>query len=150
ESLVSGVELVQFGDGGLNQSRQRNGLVHPHRNVADAEFQRVEEWMGTNVPPDFFCVVDAIGLDQHFDEILVLAPTGEIVGDVVTGELVKDLAAIRFQSRVHSQPERGIGRKRQDVGQKITGVVHQLDRSLAVLHADVDMQTEYQVSPRYK
>ena len=66
------------------------------------------------------------------------------------GKLVEDLAAIRFQPRVHAQPEGRIGRKRQDVRQKIARVVHQLDRGLAVFHADVHVQAEDQVGPRHQ
>ena len=66
------------------------------------------------------------------------------------GKFVEHLAAIRFQPRVHAQPERGVGRKRQDVRQKIAGVIHQLDRGLAVFHADVHVQAENQVGPRHQ
>ena len=150
ESLVRGVQLVQLGDGGLNQRRQRDGLVHPHGNVAHPEFQRVEEWMRPNVPPDFLGVVDAVGLDQQLDEIFVLAPAGKVIRNIGARKLVEHFAAIRFQPRVHPQPERGIGRKRQDVRQKIAGVIHQLDRGLAVFNANVHVQPEDQVGPRHQ
>src|ERR1700730_2896655 len=119
KSLVRRVEFVQLGDCGLDQRRQRNGFVHPHGDVADPELESIEEWMGANVPPDFFGVVDALGLDQQLDEILVFPPAGKIVWNISAREFIKNLAAVRFQPRVNPKQKGEIGGNNQDVGQKI-------------------------------
>ena len=106
--------------------------------------------MRTDVPPDFLRVVDAIGLDQQLDEIFVFAPAGEIVRNVGARKFVEHLAAIGFQSGIHPQPERRIGRERQNVRQKIARMIHQLDGGLAIFHADVNVQAENQVGARHQ
>ena len=74
-----------------------------HRDVADAELERREERMRADVPPDLLGVVDAVGLDQQVDEVFVLGPAGESVGDVGARELVEDLAAIGLAGRYPSR-----------------------------------------------
>src|SRR5882672_8348041 len=74
EALVLLVELVELDHRGLDQRGQRYGFFYAHGDIAHAEFEGVEEWMRADVPPDFLGVVDATGLDQEIDEVLVLSP----------------------------------------------------------------------------
>lgn len=62
--------------------------------MSHTEFEGAEERVRADVPPDFLGVIDAIGLDQQLDEVLVLAPAGEIIGNIGAGKFVKDLAAV--------------------------------------------------------
>src|SRR5436305_11655755 len=94
ESLIGCIELVQLGYGRLNQGSQCYRLVGAHGNVAYPEFEGVEERVRANVPPDLLGVVDAVGLNQQLDEVFVLAPTGEIIGNISAGKFVEHLAAV--------------------------------------------------------
>ena len=144
------MQLVKLRHGRLDQRGDRDGLVRAHRNIADAELDGVEEWMRPDVPPDLLRVIDAVGLDQQLDEVLVLAPARKIVGDVGARELVEHLAAIGLQPGVHAEPERRVGRQRQHVRQEIARVIHHVDRRLAILDADVHVQAENQVRARHQ
>ena len=62
-----------------------------HRDVADAELERLEERMRPDVPPDLLGVVDAVGPDQQVDELFVLAQLGIESGMLVRGNLSKTL-----------------------------------------------------------
>ena len=55
---------MQLRDDRLDQRRDREGVVHAGLRVADAHLECVEEGMQSNVPPDFFGIVDAPGSDQ--------------------------------------------------------------------------------------
>ena len=111
---------------------------------------RVEEWMRPNVPPDLLRVVDAVGLDQQLDEIFVLAPAGKIIRNIGARKFVEHLAAVGLQPGIHAQPERRIGRERQNVRQKIARVIHHVDRRLAILDSDVHVQAENQIGARHQ
>ena len=88
------MKLVQLGDRGLDERGQRNGFIHPHRNIANPEFQGAEEWVRPDIPPDFLRIIDAVGLDQQLDEVVVLAPTGKVIGNIRARKLVKNFATI--------------------------------------------------------
>src|SRR5437868_2579812 len=79
KSLICRIELIQLCYRGLNQGRQSYSLIGAHGDVTNAKLDGAEEWMRANVPPDFFGIVDAVGLDQELDDIVVLAPAGDIV-----------------------------------------------------------------------
>src|SRR5205823_4596223 len=150
ESLVGRVELVQLGHGSLDQRRQRNRLIHSHGDITYAELERVKKRVRADVPPYFLGIIDAVCLDEQLDEIVVFPPTGEIIRNIGAGKFVKDFATIRFQSRVHSQPEGRIGRECQNMRQEITRMIHHVDSGLAILYPDVHVQAENQVSARHQ
>ena len=102
--------------------------------------------MRPDVPPDALGVVDAVGANQKVDEPLEVGPARERVGDVRARELVEHLAAIRLQAGVHAEPERRVGREREQVRQEVAHLVHQVNAGLAILDADVHVQTEDQVA----
>ena len=142
------MQLVELGDDGLAQRGDGDGLFQAHRHVADAELERREMRMRADVPPDLLRVVDAVGADQQVDIVFEFATSCDKVGNVGARELVEDFAAVRLQAGVHAQPERRVGGERQDVRQEVARAVHDLDGRLAVLDADVHVQSENQVGAR--
>ena len=56
----------------LDHGGQRDRVVDARLGIADAELERVEKRMEPDVPPDLFRVVDAVGLDQELQIILIL------------------------------------------------------------------------------
>src|SRR6187200_1450208 len=72
EPEVLDAQLVQLEADGLDERRDRDGLLEAHRDVADAELDRLEEGMRTHVPPDLLPVVDRPGLHEHADEVVEL------------------------------------------------------------------------------
>src|SRR5258708_35373294 len=150
ESLIRRIQFVEFGHGRLNQSRQRNRLLNSHRHVAYPELEGIEEWMRSNVPPDLLRVINAVRLDQQLDEVLVLAPAREIIGDVRAWEFVEYFAAVGFQPRIHPQPERRISRQRQNMPQKVPRVIHHVDRGFTILNPDVYVQPKDQICPLHE
>src|SRR5205085_100050 len=77
------------------------------------------------------------------------APAREIIRNVSAGELIEYFAAVRFQAGLHAEPERRVSRERQNMRKKITSRVHDMNRGLAVLDSDVDVQAEYKISARH-
>ena len=131
-------------DDRLDQRRESDHLVDSRWDVADAELERRESRMRAHVPPDFLAVVDAAGLEQKVDVVVILGIRAEVVGDVSARELLEDLGAIALQTGVRPHPERRAGREREHVRQEISRGIHQVDLRLAVLDADVDVHAEDQ------
>src|SRR5580704_10929107 len=100
-----------------------------------------------DVPPDLLGVVDALGLHQQIHEALVFTPAWKIVRNVGARKFVEYFAAIRFQARVHAQPERRVGGERQNVRQEIPRRVHQMNGRFAILDAHMHVQSENQIGP---
>src|SRR5690606_26454503 len=61
EILVN--QYIELRDDRLEESRNRDSVIHPSRNIGDPEFKRRENVMGPDVPPDLRTVLDAV----HFD-----------------------------------------------------------------------------------
>src|SRR6266498_2920744 len=61
---VLDTQFVELHADRLDQRRDRYRLVHAHRNVADAELDRLEEGVRAEIPPDLLAVVDAVRLDH--------------------------------------------------------------------------------------
>jgi len=145
EALVVGVELIEFGDGGLEEGGDGNGFVEAHGEVHDAELEGGEVGVWADVPPDFLGVVDAVGFDEEVDEVSVFAPGGEVIGDVGAGELIEYFAAVTFEAGLEAEPEGGISGEAEDVGDEVAGGIHDVDGGFAVFDADVDMEAEDEV-----
>ena len=69
-------------------------------------------------------------------------------GVPVRGKSLEDFKPIAFQSGVASDPEGGIGRERVEMGQKIAGLIHDMNRHFAIGNADVDMEPEDEIGAR--
>ena len=106
EALIVAVELVELGDQGLDERGDGDGFFEAHGKIHDAELESGEVRMGTDIPPDFLGAIDAVGLDEEVDEVGVLAPAWEIVGDVGARELVEDFAAVALEAGFEAKPER--------------------------------------------
>src|ERR1039458_7595010 len=147
-ALIGCMQLVQHGHGRLDQRCNSHGFVEPHGNVAYPYLEGVKEWMRADVPPDFLAVIDAMGLDQKVDEGLVFRPVGENIGNVGSREPLKHFTAVRFKPGIHTHPEGRVRRQRQDMRQEVPHGIHDVDGGIAVLNADVDVQSENQVGAR--
>jgi len=78
-------------------------------------------------------------------------PAGKIIRNIGAGKLVEKLCTGRISSPCPFPARReSLVEKRQDVRHKVAGVIHQLDRGLAVFHADMHVQPKNQICPRYK
>jgi hypothetical protein len=102
----------------------------------------------THVPPDLFCIINTVQLDEQLDVVLVLAPRTEVIRYAGAREAAKNGRAIRLQAGIPSHPERRAGGKRQEVRQEITGRVHDIDCRLIVGDGDVHVQPEDQKRTR--
>src|SRR5205814_8724884 len=91
---------VQLCDHGLNQSRTRERVVHARLRVAHANFERFEKWMKSDVPPDFFRVIDATGLYEQLAVVFVLGQAFERVGNTSARKALENFESITFQARV--------------------------------------------------
>ena len=66
----------------------------------------------------------------------------------VRGKRSKTFAAVALQARVAPEPEGRVGGQGEEVRQEVARLVHDVDRQLAVLDADVDVEAEDQVGAR--
>jgi hypothetical protein len=71
ETCVHQMHLVQFGYHGLDQGDYTNGFVYGETHIANPEFDGTEERVHSKIPPDFFGIIDAVGLDQSFQKIII-------------------------------------------------------------------------------
>ena len=105
EVLILLVEAIEIGRGGLDERGDGDGLRSAQGNVAGADLDGVEVWVRADVPPDFFCVVDAVGFDQKIDVVLKFGVAGKGIGDAGAWEVFKDFGAIAFVAGVEAEPE---------------------------------------------
>ena len=97
---------MKLRDHRLNQSRDRERVVHARLCIAHAHLQCVEEWMQPDVPPDFLRVIDATSFDQQFAVIFVLRKAFERVWNPGAWKAFEHFESITFQARVLANPER--------------------------------------------
>src|SRR5437870_5674141 len=64
-------QLVKSRNHSLGQGRDRQRVVDARLRIAYPHFQRVEEGMQANVPPNFLRVIDATGFHQELAVIFV-------------------------------------------------------------------------------
>src|SRR6185503_1275982 len=126
-ALILLVQPVELYGGRLNQRGDGQGLVHAHRDVADAYLERRENRMRPDVPPDLLGVVDRVRLHEQIDERLEIGPRAEGVGNVGARETVEHLAPVGLEAGVHADPERRVGREREQVRQEVPHLVHEVD-----------------------
>src|SRR5207253_5490062 len=116
-----------------------------HRYIADAELQRAKKRMRPDVPPNLLCVIDAIGLNQQVHEILELRPARISIRNIRARKLVEYLASVGFQASLHSLPEWRVGRKREQMRQKVARLIHDVNRSFAIFDADVHVKSKDEI-----
>src|SRR5215470_12989792 len=100
--------------------------------------------MGPDVPPDLLRVVDASGLDQERDIVLVVGPRAKVIRNVGAWKLLEYLRAIAFQSGFGAHPEGRAGGKGEHVRKEVTCGIHQMNLSFSVLDSDVDVHPKYE------
>ncbi len=137
--------MPEFAGGGLDERGDGDGLLGAKGDVADADLDRVEERVGADVPPDFFCVVDGVGLDEQVDVAFELGVAGEAVGEVGARKVFEDLGAVALVAGLHAEPEGRVGGEREDVGEEVAERVHDADGGFAVFDADVDVEAEDEI-----
>ena len=96
---------MQFYHHRLDEGSERDRVVDPRLSVADAELERVEERMEPNVPPDLFRVIDAVGIDQDLEVILVLRETLEGIGNPGAREAFENIMPIGLEAGILAEPE---------------------------------------------
>ena len=74
---VAAAQLHQLGDQAQDQRREAGDLLDLRADVGKAKLQRRELRVRADVPPDLRRLVDAIRLQQHVEELLVLRPARE-------------------------------------------------------------------------
>src|SRR6185312_9434368 len=89
-ALVGCMKLVQHRHGGLNEGSDGERFVELHGDIADANFQSIEERMRPDIPPNLLAIVDAMRLDQQVYKGLVLGPVGEDVRNRRSGEALEN------------------------------------------------------------
>src|SRR5437899_6025289 len=97
--------------------------------------------MESDVPPDFFRVIDAACLYQQLAVILVLGKALERVGNPGSRKTLEYFKSITFQAGVLADPERRVGRERVNVREKIARLIPDVNRTWPIRNADVHVQT---------
>jgi hypothetical protein len=143
-ALVAFVKTMEFHDDGLGKSGNRDGFFDFGGDIEHTEFESAEHGVRTDVPPDFFAVVDAVQFDEEIDEILVGAPGLELLGNTGARETSEDGGTKRFQTGIASHPERRAGGEREKVREEIADHVHHVDGGLFVGHGDMNVHAEDQ------
>src|SRR5262245_28661231 len=145
---VLGAQLVELDADRLDERRDRDRLVGAHRDVADAELDRLEEGVRPHVPPDLLAVVDAFCLDQEVHERVELLRRLEGLGDGRARKAVEHFRAEALQPAVPSEPEGGVRREGEQMREEVADLVEDLERDAAVLDPHVDVEPEDQVRAR--
>jgi hypothetical protein len=99
---VARVEVPELAGGGLDERGDGDGLLRAEGDVADPDFDGVEERMGANVPPDFFGVIDGVCLDEEVYVAFELGVAREAVGQVGSGKVFEDLGAVALVAGLHA------------------------------------------------
>lgn len=116
--------------------------------VADAEFERVEDRVEADVPPDLLRVIDAAGLDEQVNVAVELVDRFEEIGNACAWETLEDLKAVGGVPCVAADPERRVRGESEDMRQEVPRRVLQLDGRFPVGHAEVDVQAEDKIRAR--
>src|SRR5207249_803878 len=101
-----------------------------------------------NVPPDFFGVVNAAGLDEQLAVVFVLGKAFERVRNPSARKTLKHFQTITFQACVLADPERRVGRERVNVREKIARLIHDVNGALPIRNADMHVQSEDEIGAR--
>src|SRR5271163_4812659 len=112
------MQLIYLRRRRLDEGGNGQRLLRAHGQVANPHLDGVEEGMRADVPPDLLGVVEAIGLDEHVNEVFEVAVAGEGVRNIGARELVEDLGAVAFESGVITAPKGRVSRERKDMGQE--------------------------------
>src|SRR2546430_6267507 len=142
ESLVLPAKDHELRADGLNERGEAEGLLDTRGRIADAELDRGEERVRTQIPPDLPAIVDRGRLHQKLDEVLVLVVAREVRRDPGAREAAPDDLAVRLQPGVAREPERRRRRDREEVWKEIARLVHHLDPRLAIRDADVHVKAK--------
>ncbi len=128
----------------------RDRLAHVGRPVGVAQLDRAERLVGSHAPPDLRVLADRPRIQQEPDEGVVLAPACERLRDAAAREHAREvLGARRVQEGLAPFRPGRARAQREQIGQDRAQAVHQLDRAVAALHADVDVDAERVVAPRH-
>ena len=104
EAQVLLLQFVQPHDDGLDDRRHRDRVVDARLRIADSHFERVEERMEPDVPPDLLRVIDAVGADEELQVILVFGEAFEGIGNAGARETLEHFQAVTFEARCCGRP----------------------------------------------
>src|SRR4029079_15620175 len=131
----------------LAEGGQRDRVLHARYRVADANLDRPEARVQTDVPPDVRVVRDAAGLLELADDLGVVGVVAEARRGSRAREGREDhLPARREAGRLAAREGRAGGEReqRREVREQ---AVDDLDRLLGVVDRDVDVQPKDQLAP---
>ena len=113
-----------------------------------AHLQRRKAHARPDVPPQLAAILDQPGTDQHGEMALELAPALEQLGQAGARHLVEHGDAVGFQPGILALPEGRGGPERQQMGQEIGHLAHQVDAQLRIVEPDMDMHAADDQPPR--
>ena len=93
---ILGAQFIDLGTDSLEQCGNNDGFVYGHRHITYPELDCVEERVYTQIPPYFFCIVNAVGFHQQLDIIIVIFNAVEKFGYTCAWKLVKHFCAEGF------------------------------------------------------
>src|SRR6185295_7501235 len=105
--------------------------------------------MRPQVPPNLLAIVDATGPDQKIHVALKAAVGIEVIGNICARELFENLGAIRLETSIVSHPKWRRSRQRQNMRQKIARRIHNVNATIEVCDANVNVQAENQKRSGY-
>ena len=146
---LAGVEAAgEVGGQRHHQAGQRHRARELGLPVADPGLDGGIGLVWAHAPPDLRVLADRARIDQEADELGVLIPAGEAVGDAAAREeLGEDLGAGGVQVRVAPlQPGRAAGEGEQLRQHRAKRAVDG-DRTVGAVDADVHVQAERVVAP---
>ena len=92
----------------LNESGNAQGVIDPRLGITYSYFQRVEERVKSDVPPNFLGIINTTGLNEKFAVIVVLRKRFKGIRNTGPRKTFKNLEPIPLQSSIVANPERRI------------------------------------------
>ena len=143
-AAVADPQPPKHADQAYAKRRQANGVLGKGAKIEDARFQRGKAGAGAHIPPDHRGILDHAGAHQRVDMALVVAPTAEFLRKAGARQAGEDRQAETVKPRVVAFPERRGHAQRQQMGQEIAKLVHQIHPQVLVLDPHVDMHAANQ------
>src|SRR5438105_9907326 len=145
EGDVLAQQFMKFDNHGLNESGNAQGVIDPRLGITYSYFQSVEERVKPDVPPNFFGIINTTSLNEKFAVIVVLRKRFKGIRNTGPRETLKNLEPIALEPSIMTNPERRVHRQGVNVGEEVTGLVHNMDGCVPIWYANMNMQSKNQV-----
>ena len=146
--LACVVALAVVLDERLAVRGDRDDVLEPGHRVADADLDRPEPRVETDVPPDVRVVGDAAGALELADERREVVVRVEARRHARARERREDHLPRRLEPRRLASPERRARRQRQQVGEVHLQSVHDRDRLVGAVDCGMHVHAEDQLAAR--